>query len=168
MSPILGENVLEFVSHGATQTRRLGARLGALLRGGDTLCLEGELGSGKTCLAQGVGRGWGVIQTLISPSYVLIREYARPSDDLVLFHIDLYRVGSVGEAADLGLDEILATSDAVAVVEWADRARALMPANHLWIRLEHIDATRRGLRFEAQGERHMSLLRDFRREAFGV
>jgi tRNA threonylcarbamoyladenosine biosynthesis protein TsaE len=168
MSPILGENVLEFVSHGSNQTRRLGARLGALLRGGDTLCLEGELGSGKTCLAQGVGRGWGVMQTLISPSYVLIREYDRPSDDLLLFHIDLYRMGDVDEAADLGLDEILAANDAVAVVEWADRARALMPPTHLWIRLEHIDSTRRALRFEAQGERHMTLLRDFRREAFGV
>jgi tRNA threonylcarbamoyladenosine biosynthesis protein TsaE len=168
MSPILGENALEFVSHSASQTQRLGARLGALLHGGDTLCLVGELGSGKTCLAQGVGRGWGVMQTLVSPTYVLIREYDRPTDDLILYHVDLYRMGDAGEAADLGLDEILAASHAMAVVEWADRARALMPANHLWIALEHIDSTRRALRFEAQGERHMSLLRDFRREAFGV
>jgi tRNA threonylcarbamoyladenosine biosynthesis protein TsaE len=168
MSPILGENVLEFVSHSADQTRRLGARLGALLQGGDMLCLEGALGSGKTCLAQGVGRGWGVMQTLISPSYVLIREYDRPSDGLMLFHIDLYRMSGEDEAADLGLDEILAASDAVSVVEWADRARALMPANHLWITLAHIDETRRGMRFEAQGRRHIDLLRDFRHAAFGV
>jgi len=168
MSPILGENALEFVSHSASQTQRLGARLGALLQGGDTLCLAGELGSGKTCLAQGVGRGWGVIQTLISPTYVLIREYDRHSDDLILYHVDLYRIGDAGEAADLGLDEILAARHAMAVIEWADRARALMPPNHLWIALEHIDSTRRALRFDAYGERHMSLLRDFRREAFGV
>ena len=168
MSPILGENALEFVSHSANQTQRLGARLGALLQGGDTLCLAGVLGSGKTCLAQGVGRGWGVMQTLISPSYVLIREYDRPTDDFTLYHIDLYRMGDTEEAAGLGLDEILAASDAMAVVEWADRARALMPPDHLWITLEHIDSTRRALRFEAQGRRHMSLMRDFRREAFGV
>jgi tRNA threonylcarbamoyladenosine biosynthesis protein TsaE len=168
MSPILGENTLEFISHSADQTRRLGARLGALLRGGDTLCLEGELGAGKTCLAQGVGRGWGAAQALISPSYVLIREYDRPTDDCRLYHIDLYRMSGADEAAALGLDEILAADDSMSVVEWADRARALMPANHLWITLAHIDATRRALRFEAQGERHMDLLRRFRRKAFGV
>ena len=168
MTPILGENALEFVSHGASQTQRLGARLGALLHGGDTICLEGELGSGKTCLAQGIGRGWGVLQTLISPSYVLVREYDRPSDELILYHIDLYRVSGVDEAADLGLDEILGGRHAIAVIEWAEQARALIPQEHLWITLEHIDSTRRTLRFDAQGDHHRDLLRKFRREAFGV
>jgi tRNA threonylcarbamoyladenosine biosynthesis protein TsaE len=168
MTPILGENALDFVSHSAGQTQRLGARLGALLHGGDTICLEGELGSGKTCLAQGIGRGWGVMQTLISPSYVLIREYDRPSDRVILYHIDLYRISGVAEAADLGLDEILGADHAIAVVEWAERARSLVPPDHMWIALEHIDSTRRTVRFEAQGDRHMDLLRRFRREAFGV
>jgi tRNA threonylcarbamoyladenosine biosynthesis protein TsaE len=168
MTPILGENALEFVSRSASQTQRLGARLGALLHGGDILCLAGALGSGKTCLAQGVGRGWGVMQTLLSPSYVLIREYGRPSDYLTLYHVDLYRIGGVDEAAHLGLDEVLGASSAMVVVEWADRARALMPPDHLWITLEYVDPTRRSLRFEAHGDRHLRLLKQFRHEAFGV
>jgi tRNA threonylcarbamoyladenosine biosynthesis protein TsaE len=168
MTPILGQNALEFVSHSAEQTRRLGARLGTLLRGGGTVCLEGALGSGKTCLAQGIGRGWGVMQTLISPSYVLVREYERAMDDLTLYHIDLYRISGVEEAFGLGLDEILGDERAVAVVEWADRARALMPPDHLWIQLEHTDITWRTLRFEPSGDQHLDLLLEFRHAAFGV
>ena len=168
MTPILGENALEFVSRSARQTHRRGARLGAHHPGGAILCVAGALGSGTTCLAQGVGRGWGVMQTLISPSYVLIREYGRPTDDLTLHHVDLYRIGGVDEAADLGLDEVLGASNTMVVVEWADRARALMPPDHLWITLEYVDPTRRSLRFEARGDRHLTLLKQFRHEAFGV
>ena len=74
MAPILDQHTLEFMSRSPDQTQRLGARLGALLQGGDVICLEGPLGSGKTCLAQGIGRGRGIGQTLVSPSFVLFRE----------------------------------------------------------------------------------------------
>lgn len=177
MSPILDEHTLEFVSRGPDQTRRLGARLGALLRGGDVLCLEGPLGSGKTCLAQGVGRGWGVSQTLISPTFVLVREYARPEDTVRLYHVDLYRISSVEEALGTGMDEFLGDEQAICVLEWAERARSLVPPEHLWIRLDfvgrplgsaHTDQTRRALYFVAQGERHTALLQEFRRAAFGA
>jgi tRNA threonylcarbamoyladenosine biosynthesis protein TsaE len=168
MPPILDEHTLEFISHSADQTRRLGAHIGALLRAGDTLCLEGDLGSGKTCFAQGVGRGWGVTQTLISPSYVLVREYRRPGSDVILYHVDLYRISSLDEAYGLGLDEFLGDRLAISVIEWAERARELLPDQHLWIRLETANHTRRLLSFVAQGDRHLELLRQFRRTAFGV
>lgn len=168
MAPILDEHTLEFVSRSADQTRRLGARLGALLQGGDAICLEGPLGSGKTCLAQGIGRGWGVGQRLISPTFVLVREYARPGDTVRLHHVDLYRISGVDEALGLGVDDFLGDARAVCVVEWAERARSLMPPEHLWVRLKFADWTRRALRFVAQGERHTALLRDFRRVAFGA
>ncbi len=175
MAPILDEHTLEFVSRSPDQTQRLGARLGALLQGGDVICLEGALGSGKTCLAQGVGRGWGVGQTLVSPTFVLIREYTRPAaGDTVgvrLYHVDLYRVSDVDEAWELGMGELLGDAHAICIVEWAERARLLMPSERLWIRLDfanHADQTRRALYFTAQGERHKSLLREFRRAAFGA
>ena len=168
MTPILDEHTLEFVSRSADQTQRLGARLGALLQGGDAICLEGPLGSGKTCLAQGIGRGWGVGQRLISPTFVLVREYARPGDAVTLHHVDLYRISGADEALGLGVDEILGDARAVCVVEWAERARSLMPPEHLWVELKFADWTRRALRFAAQGERHTALLQDFRRVAFGA
>ena len=168
MAPILDEHTLEFVSRSPDQTQRLGARLGALLQGGDVICLEGPLGSGKTCLAQGIGRGWGVSQTLISPTYVLVREYARPGDTVTLYHVDLYRISGVDEALGLGLEEFLGDSRAACVIEWAERARDLMPPEHLWVHLKFSDWTRRALCFKAHGERHAALLRAFRRAAFGA
>jgi tRNA threonylcarbamoyladenosine biosynthesis protein TsaE len=174
MAPILNEHMLEFVSRSPDQTQRLGARLGALLRGGDVVCLEGPLGSGKTCLAQGMGRGWGVGQTLISPTFVLVREYARPENEhgaMRLYHVDLYRISDADEALGLGVDEFLGDEHAVFIIEWAERARSLIPPEHLWVQLDfadHADQTRRALYFSAQGNRHTELLRRFRQSAFGA
>ena len=168
MAPILDENTLEFVSRSPEQTRRLGARLGALLKGGEVICLEGSLGSGKTCLAQGIGRGWGVSQTLISPTFVLVREYARPGKTIKLYHVDLYRISGAAEALTLGMDEFLGDNQAICVIEWAERARSLVPDEHLWVRLELVDPMRRAMYFTAQGEHHTTLLREFRQAAFGA
>jgi tRNA threonylcarbamoyladenosine biosynthesis protein TsaE len=168
MAPILDEHTLEFVSRSPEQTRRLGARLGALLKGGEVICLEGSLGSGKTCLAQGIGRGWGVSQTLISPTFVLVREYARPGDTVKLYHVDLYRISGAEETLTLGVDELLGDRQAICVIEWAERSRSLVPEEHLWVQLEFADPTRRAMYFTAQGERHAALLREFRQAAFGA
>ena len=171
MAPILDEHTLEFMSRNPDQTRRLGARLGALLQGGEVICMEGPLGAGKTCLAQGVGRGWGTDRTLTSPTFVLIREYARPEDTVRLYHVDLYRISGADEAFGLGLDEFLGDRHAVSLIEWAERARSLMPPEHLWVKLQfvnHAEQKVRALRFMAAGERHVALLHEFRRVAFGV
>jgi len=168
MAPILDEHTLEFVSRSAAQTQRLGAKLGTLLEGGNIICLEGPLGSGKTSLAQGIGRGWGTNRTLVSPTYVLVREYTRSTDDVVLYHVDLYRVSGVHEALGLGIEELLGDPNAVFLIEWAERARAMIPPDHLWIKLDFADTNWRMLRFSGNGARHVSLLHDFRRLAFGA
>jgi tRNA threonylcarbamoyladenosine biosynthesis protein TsaE len=168
---LLEEHMLEFMSRSAEQTQRLGARLGTLLQGGDVICLEGPLGSGKTSLTQGIGRGWGARRPLVSPSFVLIREYAREEDEEKLYHVDLYRVSSAEEAWALGVDDFLGTEDAVSVIEWAERAQSLIPPEHLWIKLDFVeraDAMQRHLWFSAHGQRHGALLRAFRRTAFGA
>ena len=170
MAPILDPHTLEFVSRNPAQTHRLGVRLGALLPGGAVVCLEGPLGAGKTRFAQGIGRGWGAEQTLISPTFVLVREYDRAEDDVRLYHVDLYRISGAEEAFGLGLDDFLGDERAVCLIEWAERARSLIPPEHLWVRLAFADGDplRRIINFTAQGERHAALLRRFRREAFGV
>jgi tRNA threonylcarbamoyladenosine biosynthesis protein TsaE len=168
MTPILDENTLEFMSRSPDQTQRLGARLGVLLKGGDVICLEGSLGSGKTCLAQGIGRGWGIGQTLISPTFVLVREYARPEGRVKLHHIDLYRVSGEVEALTLGIEELLGDEQAICIIEWAERARRLIPEERLWIELAFANLTHRTLCFAAQGKRHKALLQEFRHTAFGA
>jgi tRNA threonylcarbamoyladenosine biosynthesis protein TsaE len=168
---LLEEHMLEFISRSAEQTQRLGARLGTLLQGGDVIALKGPLGSGKTCLTQGIGRGWGVQQPLVSPSFVLVRQYSRPEDEQRLHHVDLYRISGAEEAWRLGLDEVLGSEYAVSVIEWAGRAESLIPPEHLWIELDFVepaDLTRRHLWFSAHGRRHRDLLREFRHVAFGA
>ena len=81
------------------------------------MLLEGELGSGKTCLTQGILWGLGGTEYARSPTFVLMAQYAAR---LTLYHVDLYRVESVAEAADLGLDEVV-SGEGVTVIEWADR-----------------------------------------------
>ncbi len=166
--PILTKDTLEFISRSPEQTLRLGARLGRHLNGGDIVALEGDLGAGKTVLAQGVGMGWGSTSRLVSPTYVLIRRHRRHQDPLVLYHIDLYRLNSMAEIDMLGLDEIIGNIDTVCLVEWPERHAGLFPGERLWIHLRMLDEYRRSLVFQAQGEHHQAILEEFRQEILGL
>lgn len=164
---ILDERTLDFVSSGYEQTVRLGVRLGELLVPGDLICLSGELGSGKTALAQGIGRGWGTIYRITSPTFKLVNEYPRLHDGEILYHIDCYRLESVPDMITAGLEDIVEPGRTL-MIEWPERIEALLPAERLWIGLRYVDDTRRGLRIRAEGERPEILLKRFKQSAFGV
>ena len=118
-------------SPNAEFTQELGKIIGATASAGDVILLTGELGAGKTCLTQGIALGLGVEGYVRSPTFVLMtRHHGR----LPLHHVDLYRIGSLGEAWDLGLDEQL-FGGGICVVEWAARAADIFPADCLWIDL---------------------------------
>jgi tRNA threonylcarbamoyladenosine biosynthesis protein TsaE len=166
--PILDEHTLDFISHSPDQTRRFGARLGALLRPNDLICLEGELGTGKTCLAQGIGLGLGVVEPLTSPTFTLIAEHRPPPPVPILYHIDLYRLDApVEEALAFGLDDYL-QGDGVCLIEWAERVKAMLPEERLWITLRHMNNSKRGIVMVASGSRYKELIRLFRQSAFGL
>lgn len=158
---------LTLLSRSPSATRRIGAALGRLLRGGEVLLLVGDLGSGKTAFVQGIAQGMGIAGPLPSPTFTLVNEHAAPERALVLYHIDLYRLSSAAEALDLGLAELLGAPHAVCAVEWADRAPAVAPAEHLRLELTITGARRRRLRFRAGGPAHAALL-DALREALGT
>jgi tRNA threonylcarbamoyladenosine biosynthesis protein TsaE len=121
-----------FISPDPATTRDLGARLAAAARAGDLICLRGELGAGKTQFAKGFGAGLGVADTINSPSYILMAEYA---GRLPLFHIDLYRLADAADALAGGLlDERQATG--VTLVEWPERMAELLPAARLDVAIE--------------------------------
>lgn len=166
--PILTKDTLEFISRSAEQTLRLGARLGRYLDGGDVVALEGGLGAGKTVLAQGVGLGWGATTRLISPTYVLMRRHQRHQDGVDLYHVDLYRLGSIAEIELLGLEEVIGDPGRVCLVEWPERHTGLFPGERLWVHLRVLDEFRRSLVFQAQGARHQAILEGFRQEILGL
>jgi tRNA threonylcarbamoyladenosine biosynthesis protein TsaE len=145
---------ITLASHSPEQTQRLGKRLGELAQAGDVFLLTGNLGSGKTCLTQGIAWGLGIKEYAFSPSFVIIREY---NGRLPLYHIDFYRLDHIEEIADLGLDDYLC-GKGLCVVEWADKGLALMPEEHLLINLSYVSDIERTISLEPRGHRYTELL----------
>lgn len=130
------------------QTRELGKRLGALAGSGLVIGLDGDLGSGKTCLTQGFAVGLGVApgEPVTSPTYTLMNHYR---GRLELFHFDFYRIAHSDELIDLDFEEI-ADGSGVTVVEWA--GQALDPQREgLHVVLTHTGPASRTLEFTACG-----------------
>ena len=123
----------------AAATEALGVRLAAHLREGDSVCLWGPLGAGKTTLARGIIRGWtGADEEAPSPTYTLVQTYEGLRGEL--WHMDLYRLAGAEQAFELGPEDALVS--AVCVIEWPDRLGRLVPADRLDIRLEAAGAGR--------------------------
>jgi tRNA threonylcarbamoyladenosine biosynthesis protein TsaE len=119
-------------------TRAAGARLAALVRGGDAIALIGDLGAGKTTLVAGLVDALGG-GAAASPTFSLVNEY--PGGRLVVWHADLYRIERAAELVELGLDDVIGDPRGICVVEWADRF-AVLPADHLRIELGHAGPVR--------------------------
>lgn len=162
--PILDARTLEFFSHSPEQSRRVGMKLGSLLSRGDLVCLSGDLGSGKTTLMQGIAQGWGSLDKVSSPTFVLVNMYRR-SDGQNLYHMDTYRMGSAEEAVDLDLEMMLESG--VLVIEWAERIQSVLPKDCLWINLMWIADEQREMRLQARGARNELLLNQFRKKIYG-
>lgn len=163
--PILKPRSMEFISRSADQTRRAGSRLGSLLETGDLIGLVGDLGAGKTTLMQGIASGWGSLDQVTSPTFVLVNVYRRPNLQR-LYHLDAYRLNSSAEAHDLDLDSML--EDAALVVEWAEKIQETLPAERLWLEINWVDENQRDFLITAYGSRYLNLLSEFRRQLFGV
>ena len=144
----------EVTTSSAQETQELGLRLGALTQRGDLLLLAGDLGTGKTTLAQGIAWGLDVQEYAHSPTFVLVHEY---QGRLPLFHVDLYRLDDPLEVQDLAIDEYL--TEGVCVVEWAEKALDQLPEEHLLIALTETGPDERRLSLSARGERHSRLLK---------
>ena len=132
--------------------------LAGLLRPGDVLPLWGEFGAGKTTFVQGVARGLGVAGVVASPSFGLIHSHrGDDAQGLTLYHLDLYRVGSLEEAMAFGADEVLG-GDGVALIEWPEVLGPILLPERLDIFFEPGRDEERLLRFEPAGERYAALL----------
>ncbi len=134
-------NKTVFVTGNASQTRKLGELLAKELRGGEVICLAGELGSGKTTFAQGVLRGLGANGPYTSPTFLVMKHYKIKITNQNLefeniYHIDCYRVKAQDILA-LGWKEITSGKNNIVIVEWAERIRRIIPEDAIWIGFEH-------------------------------
>jgi len=152
---------LKLNSYSPEQTQLLGNYVGQLARKGDIFLLVGELGTGKTCLVQGIARGLDVKEYAFSPSFVILREY---HGRLPLYHIDFYRLDHIEEIADLGLEEYF-YGDGVCVVEWAEKGLNVLPRDNLLITLRYIPASEigRSISLKPQGERYYELIEQLKK-----
>jgi tRNA threonylcarbamoyladenosine biosynthesis protein TsaE len=114
-------------------TRSLGSALAELARPGDVVVLAGDLGTGKTALAQGFAHGLGVTEQVTSPTFILARTY---EGRLRLHHLDVYRLDHLQEAEDLGLAELV-DDRGVTLIEWGDVIAPTLPPEHLEVRLAY-------------------------------
>jgi tRNA threonylcarbamoyladenosine biosynthesis protein TsaE len=124
-------HLIELLSRCPEQTRSIGRLISPGLGPGDVVALTGTLGSGKSVLARGIIGGLGVEGPVSSPSFVIVSTYRGRLD---VNHIDLYRLGGVDDALDVGIEELL-YGDSVSIIEWAERLGPLLPPSRLDIRL---------------------------------
>ena len=153
---------LKLNSHSPEQTQLLGSYLGELAQKADVFLLVGELGTGKTCLVQGIAHGLAIKEYTFSPTFVILREY---HGRLPLYHIDFYRLDHVVEIADLGLEEYF-YGDGVCVVEWAEKGLQVVPRDNLLITLHYISTyqTGRSICLKPQGKRYSELIERLKKE----
>lgn len=139
------------------ETQKLGCSFAKVLEKGDTICLYGNLGSGKTTFVQGLAEGLGVKQKIISPTFIIVRCYKlktqkskrkTATQNLKLFyHIDLYRIDDEKNIKGLGIEEIINDPQNIVVIEWAEKLKSLMSKKRIDIKFFYESRDRRKIEF---------------------
>lgn len=134
----------KLITRSAEETQALGRDLARRLAPGELLAFSGELGSGKTCMIQGICQGLEVADYVTSPTFILINEYTGQLNGkpLPVYHFDLYRLGGPAELEDLGAKEYF-YGQGICLIEWAERAGYLLPPRRREVILEHMTADER-------------------------
>ena len=140
---------MNFITNTVEETIELGKKIGRSLEPGDIICIDGDLGSGKTHLTKGIALGLGIDEHITSPTFNIVNEY---EGKIKLYHFDVYRVNDPDEIAAIGFDEYI-FSDAVSVIEWSDYIKELIPDDHIQINIANESETRRSINIEFFGKR---------------
>ena len=156
------KSLIDFISQSPAQTALAGEHLGAACTGGEVVWLSGDLGAGKTVLAQGMARGLGVTAAVNSPTFTVLKEY---TGRLGFNHFDFYRLD--GQARDPWAEfSDYQLPEAVCVVEWGEHGRDFLGDTYLKVSLRLISATKRSIQMMARGAAHEELLHRFQALAF--
>ena len=119
-----------------TEMEEIGIELASILRDGMVVSLVGPLGAGKTTLTKGIAKGLLITDVIVSPSYMIAREY---EGRMAMHHIDAYRVSTLEELVEVGLDDYLPPELGVSIVEWPDRIEGLVDISHVQVIIELLD-----------------------------
>lgn len=136
------------ISRSAKETRAIGQQLATVLKAGDVVLLDGDLGAGKSELARGVARGLGIDGAVPSPSFTILNAY--DEGRIPLYHFDWYRIEDANEIYEMGMEEQLG-GDGIALIEWSEKAEECLPAKRLRISICTIDENTRELCFSPEG-----------------
>ncbi|WP_042141875.1 tRNA (adenosine(37)-N6)-threonylcarbamoyltransferase complex ATPase subunit type 1 TsaE [Paucisalibacillus sp. EB02] len=147
----MGKNIIE--TYSAEDTKSLAEKLATILKPGDVLTLEGDLGAGKTTFTKGIATGLGINRTLSSPTFTIVKEY---EGTIPLYHMDVYRLE--GSDEDIGFDEYF-HGDGIAVVEWAQFIEDYLPPERLNISIKYLDEESRVIEFEPVGEHFQKVVK---------
>jgi len=145
---------MEIITNSAKKTKEFGKKIITDLvvdTGPLIIALTGDLGSGKTTFVQGLAKGLGIKRRIVSPTFILMRQYLVPKVDHKtstknhLFHIDLYRLEEnvESEMRNLGTDEIFPDSENIIVIEWAEKGKGAIPKDAVWIKFENLGGDKR-------------------------
>lgn len=151
----------EIKTFSAEETMEIGRKLGSLLQGGELICLNGDLGTGKTAFTGGVAKALGIEGYITSPTFTLVNEY---KGRLAMYHFDVYRIADPEEMFEIGFEEYL-ESNGVVLVEWADLIREILPEEYIGVDIRKAlseGVTVRVIHLEFKGERYKGM-----EEAFG-
>ncbi|OGD56960.1 tRNA (adenosine(37)-N6)-threonylcarbamoyltransferase complex ATPase subunit type 1 TsaE [Candidatus Berkelbacteria bacterium RBG_13_40_8] len=138
----------EFISKSPEDTINFAIDFAKKLKGGEILALEGELGSGKTTFVKGLAEGLGVTETILSPTFVLLKEYdilrpkfhLRGGTNMVKFvHVDAYRVETIEDIKSVGIEDYLNRNDVILTIEWADKIEEILPKNTIHVKFETLE-----------------------------
>ena len=131
------KNKTKLVSNSAEETFAIGQKIAGGLASGSVVAIQGTLGGGKTQLAKGIAFGLGITENLTSPTYTIVNEYSlqRTNEDVVFYHIDVYRLEGQKDFEDIGGDEIL-NSNGICVIEWSERILNLLPPDCINVSIE--------------------------------
>lgn len=139
----------EILTNSAQETQKLGEEFARSLHGGEIVALHGDLGSGKTTFTQGVAKGLGLHQSIVSPTFILMREYSIDKQALqTLYHIDLYRTENERDAKGLGIEDVFADKSGVVLIEWPEKMGELVPKNAIHIYFTYVDENQRSIAIE--------------------
>jgi tRNA threonylcarbamoyladenosine biosynthesis protein TsaE len=148
---------LEIRLKGLEETKDFGIKLGNILKSGDIVCLNGDLGAGKTTLTKSIGLGLGVTDYITSPTFTLINQY---NGRLAVYHFDVYRLENVDELYDLGFDEYF-YGKGVCIIEWAEKIEKLLPRERIVLDIEKgKDIDERVIRITGHGNRYIEILKE--------